>query len=124
MIYIFENPDNNASIIYDDTTLTEEEKRQGIAIDQLPEKDNLEGKQAILKCKKSTNEVWYEYIDIVEVPVEEDSTKEDIASLKLENAELIMKSAMTDLEIETVKNENAELLFRVANLEMGGSANV
>lgn len=120
MIYVFENPDNNASIIYVDTTLTEEEKRQGIAIDKLPAKDNLEGKQAMLKCKKSTNEVWYEYVDVVEIPKKEDVLEQ----LKLENAELMMKSATTDMEIETVKNENAELLFRVANLEMGGSTNV
>ncbi len=62
MIYLFENPDNAVSIIYDETTLTDELKQKGIAIEALPiPEDN--GKDAILKCKKATGEVWYDYVD-------------------------------------------------------------
>ncbi|MEG2289909.1 MAG: hypothetical protein RSA29_02575 [Clostridium sp.] len=65
MIYLFENPDNTCSVVFDEETLTEKDKVKGIAIKSLPLKENIEGKQAVLKCRKSTNEVWYEYIDIV-----------------------------------------------------------
>ena len=61
MIILFENPDNNASVIYDVSSLTEVEKAKGITVEQLPTKEEIEGKQAILKCRKSTNEVWYQY---------------------------------------------------------------
>ena len=36
MFYVFENPDNLASIVYDETTLTNEQKANGIAIESLP----------------------------------------------------------------------------------------
>ncbi|MEG2412382.1 MAG: hypothetical protein RSA29_10545 [Clostridium sp.] len=65
MIYLFENQNNDTSIVFDEETLTEKDKVKGIAIESLPLKENREGKIAILKCRKSTNEVWYEYIDIV-----------------------------------------------------------
>lgn len=63
MIYVFENDNNDASIVYDGMILTEEERTKGIAIEQLPAREEIEGKIAVLKCNKSTNEVWYEYID-------------------------------------------------------------
>lgn len=84
MIYLFENPDNTASIIYDETTLTEDLKQKGIAIEVLPIRED-NGKDAILKCKKSTNEVWYEYID---VPV--DTTQERLALCEQALLDLMM----------------------------------
>jgi hypothetical protein len=36
MIYLFENGDNNASVVYDETTLTNGQKANGIAIENLP----------------------------------------------------------------------------------------
>lgn len=50
----------------------------------------------------------------------EDIPPTEMDLMKEENAELIMKSAITDMEIETVKNENSEIMLRLANLEMGG----
>jgi len=47
MIYLFEN-DNNASVVYDETTLTNDQKANGIAIESLPIAETPEGKQAIL----------------------------------------------------------------------------
>lgn len=78
MIYLFENGDNNASVVYDETTLTEQEKTKGIPVAELPIADIPEGKQAVLKCNKSTGEVWYEYVDI---PV--DNTEQRIADLEI-----------------------------------------
>jgi len=68
MIYIFEGKDNLASVIVQCNTLTEQEKARGIILETLPIADEVEGKHAILKANKSTNEVWYEYADI---PIEE-----------------------------------------------------
>lgn len=63
MIYLFENPNKNASVVYDESTLAEEEKRKGVAVEELPEPETPNGKVAILKVKKSTGEIWYEYED-------------------------------------------------------------
>jgi len=73
MIYIFENPNNNASIVYVEETLTGVEKAKGIAIENLPPLQEIEGKTPILKCKKSTGEVWWEY---------DESPVDEIAMLK------------------------------------------
>lgn len=80
MIYVFENPNNSTSIVYDESTLTQEQKTKGIAIEDLPIKENILGKVAILKCRKSTNEVWYEYEDIQKT--NEDLQAEKIAELE------------------------------------------
>lgn len=74
MIYLFENPDNNASIIYQGSTLTNEQKQRAVAIEQLPVAEKQNGKIAILKVSKSENRVWYAYQD--------DLTKSDITLLK------------------------------------------
>jgi len=84
MIYLFENGDNNASVVYDETTLTSGQKANGIAIESLPIAETPEGKQAILKCRKSTGEVWYEYVDI---PV--DNTEQRIADLEIAMAAIM-----------------------------------
>lgn len=84
MIYVFENDGNNASVVYDETTLTNDQKANGIAIESLPIAETPEGKQAILKCRKSTGEVWYEYVDI---PV--DNTEQRIADLEIAMAAIM-----------------------------------
>ena len=84
MFYVFENPDNLASIVYDETTLTNSQKANGIAIESLPIAETLEGKQAVLKCRKATEEVWYEYVDI---PV--DNTEQRIADLEIAMAAIM-----------------------------------
>ena len=84
MIYVFENDNNDASVVYDETTLTEEQKVKGIAIAELPIEEVPKGKQAVLKCKKSTGEVWYEYVDI---PV--DNTEQRITDLEIAMAAIM-----------------------------------
>ena len=84
MIYVFENDNNDASVVYDETTLTNGQKANGIAIESLPIAETPEGKQAVLKCKKSTGEVWYEYVDI---PV--DNTEQRITDLEIAMAAIM-----------------------------------
>ena len=79
MFYIFENNNNNASIVYDETTLTNEQKAKGIAIAELPTAETPEGKQAVLKCRKATEEIWYEYVDIPTNNTEQRITDLEIA---------------------------------------------
>ena len=62
MIYVFEGIDG-ASIVYDGSTLTQEQKNKAIAVESLPQKETPEGKIAVLRAKKSTNEVWWEHVD-------------------------------------------------------------
>ena len=63
MIYLFENQDNIASVIYQEWTLTDEHKKKGIPLDNLPVAVEIEGKIPVLKCSFETKEVWYDYID-------------------------------------------------------------
>jgi hypothetical protein len=84
IVYLFENDNNNASVVYDETTLTEQEKTKGIPVAELPTAETPEGKQAVLKCKKSTGEVWYEYVDI---PV--DNTEQRIIDLEIAMAAIM-----------------------------------
>ena len=63
MIYLFENPDNNASIVYNPKGLTEDDLSNAIIVQELPQQEDIVGKEAILKCRKSTGEVWWEYRD-------------------------------------------------------------
>lgn len=70
-IYLFENPNNGASIVYDGSTLTAEQKAKAVVADSLPEPQTPAGKTAILKVRKSTGEVWYDYVDKPADPVEQ-----------------------------------------------------
>ncbi len=63
MIYVFENFNSGASIVFAEETLTGEDKAKGIAIENLPPLQETEGKTPMLKCRKSTGEVWWEYIE-------------------------------------------------------------
>jgi hypothetical protein len=90
MAILFESEDNNASVVYDEGTLTLEQQLGGWIILELPQIEMIEGKQAILKANVTTEEVWWEYVDepIAEVvdarlplEVEVDNLKELIADL-------------------------------------------
>lgn len=63
MIYLFENINNDASIIYDDTFLSIADKTRAVQVEELPYQEIPQGKYAVLKCKKTTNDVWWEYLD-------------------------------------------------------------
>ena len=89
MIYVFENPNNGASIVYDETTLTTETKEKGIAVEKLPEPIVQVGKIPVLKCKKATSEIWYDYVDKPADPIED-----RVATVEDAIAELIMGGVM------------------------------
>jgi len=69
MIYLF-GKGKSVSIIYDATTLTEQDKVGGIAVEQLPLQEDKEGYSAIL-CLDNNNKPYWEYEKIIEELVEE-----------------------------------------------------
>jgi hypothetical protein len=69
MIYLF-GQGKSVSIIYDATTLTEQDKVGGIAVEQLPPQENKEGYNAIL-CLDDNNQPYWEYEEIIEELVED-----------------------------------------------------
>jgi hypothetical protein len=74
MIYLFGQA-NQVSIIYDDSTLTEQDKVGGIAVEQLPPKDDKDGFNAIL-CLDKDNKPYWEYREIVKDTLEQLVIKE------------------------------------------------
>jgi hypothetical protein len=69
MIYLFGKGDQ-VSIIYDGSILSEQDKVGGIAVEQLPPKEDKEGFNAIL-CLDKDNKPYWEYHEIIEQPDEE-----------------------------------------------------
>jgi hypothetical protein len=76
MIYVF--PEGN--IVYDGSTISDEQKLKAVAVESLPEPQTPEGKYAVIRADKATGEVWYEYIDIPKDP--------EVEQLKLVVADL------------------------------------
>lgn len=91
----------------------EELKQTGILVESLPEAQPQEGQDAFLKYSE-TEGLYYEYVDRPPSP------EEELDAIRDENAELMFRSAMQEMDIVSLKDENAELMFRLANLEMGG----
>lgn len=60
MIYLFENQDNFASIVFNGDSISEHEKTLAVVVDKLPDRDDSLGTPH-LKCKKETGDVWWEY---------------------------------------------------------------
>jgi hypothetical protein len=69
MIYIF-GESRNLSVIHDPSTLTEEQKQGGFAVEALPPKETPEGYREIL-IKEGTTLRW-EYEEIIEEEVIEE----------------------------------------------------
>jgi hypothetical protein len=69
MIYLFGKADQ-VSVVYDDSTLTEQDKVGGIAVETLPPKEDKEGFNAVL-CLDQDNKPFWEYREIIEQPNEE-----------------------------------------------------
>lgn len=85
MIYIFEDIDKNATIVFEGNLLTDAEKERAIAIETLPVKNVPDGKISVLKADKETESVWYEYVD---------SPETEIATLRADMNEAIMELSM------------------------------
>jgi hypothetical protein len=69
MIYLFGQADQ-VSVVYDGSTLTEQDKVGGIAVEALPPKQDKEGFNAVL-CLDQNNKPFWEYHEIIEQPNEE-----------------------------------------------------
>jgi len=64
MIYIF-GKSKDLSVVYDATTLTEQDKVGGIVVEALPPKEDKEGYRANL-CLDKNNKPYWEYEPIIE----------------------------------------------------------
>lgn len=91
MIYVFED----GAVVYDGSTISEEEKQKAVAVEKLPEPEQIEGKIAVLRASKAENRVYYEYIDEPENPLEN-----EIEQLK-QRLELL-QTALDDLLISII----------------------
>lgn len=76
MIYVF--PQGN--IVYDGSTISDEQKAYAVAVESLPEPQTLEGKYGVLMADKANETVYYEYKDIPEDP-EVEQLKRVVADL-------------------------------------------
>jgi hypothetical protein len=74
MIYLFGKGDK-VSIIYDESTLTEQDKVGGIAVEALPPKEDKDGFSAIL-CLDKDNKPYWTYKKVVKDTLEQLVEKE------------------------------------------------
>jgi hypothetical protein len=88
MIYIFGKADQ-VSVVYDGSTLTEQDKVGGIAVETLPPKEDKDGFNAIL-CLDKNNKPYWEYREI------EKNTLED----------LVRKELLTKEQYKTLTNKD------------------
>lgn len=120
MYYIFESDNNMASFVKADY-VSDKNKEKGILLPILPTKEEVEGKIAILKCKKSTNEVWWDYEDIQEA----EKPKNEIDSLKQENillqqslseVTMLLASQQEQIQLQNQSISELTILFAGGNL--------
>jgi len=76
MIYLFGQADQ-VSIVYDDSTLTQQDKKGGIAVESLPPKEDKDGFNAILNLDKDNKPFWT-YKEVVKDTLESLVRKEII----------------------------------------------
>jgi hypothetical protein len=74
MIYLFGKADQ-VSIVYDDSTLTEQDKVGGIAVEVLPPKEDRDGFNPVL-CLDKNNKPYWEYKEVVRDDLEQLVRKE------------------------------------------------
>jgi hypothetical protein len=84
MIYLFGQADQ-VSIVYDGSTLTEQDKVGGIAVETLPPKEDKDGFNAVLNLDKDNKPFWtYKEIvkdDLEQLVLKEILTKEQYKTL-------------------------------------------
>jgi hypothetical protein len=69
MIYLF-GKDKDVSIIYDSSSLTEQDKVGGIAVEALPPKEDKDGFNAVL-CLDSKNKPYWEFREVIQETLEQ-----------------------------------------------------
>jgi hypothetical protein len=84
MIYLFGKADQ-VSIVYDGSTLTEQDKVGGIAVETLPPQEDKDGFNAVLNLDKNNKPFWtYKEIvkdDLEQLVLKEILTKEQYKTL-------------------------------------------
>lgn len=70
MIYVFPSATGECSVVCDETTLTDENKANGIFLEELPVCTPPTDKTGVLMGNKETGQVWWEYVEIVPSDVE------------------------------------------------------
>ena len=77
MIYVF--PEGN--VVYDGSTISDEQKAKAVAVEQLPEKPEIPaGKMAVIRANKAEERVWWELVDVPKDP-EIEQLKQVVADL-------------------------------------------
>jgi hypothetical protein len=74
MIYLFGKADQ-VSVVYNDSSLTEQDKVGGIAIEALPPKEDKDGFNPVL-CLDKDNKPYWEYREVVKDTLEDLVRKE------------------------------------------------
>jgi hypothetical protein len=74
MIYLFGKNDQ-VSIVYDDSSLTKQDKVGGIAVEALPPKEDKDGFNPVL-CLDKDNKPYWEYREVVKDTLEDLVKKE------------------------------------------------
>jgi hypothetical protein len=76
MIYLFGKADQ-VSVVYDGSTLTEQDKVGGVAVETLPPKEDKDGFSAVL-CLDTDNKPFWKYVPIPKDTLEDLVEKEII----------------------------------------------
>jgi len=77
MIYVF--PEGN--VVYDGSTISDEQKAKAVAVEQLPERPEIPaGKMAVIRANKAEGRVWWELVDKPKDP-EIEQLKQVVADL-------------------------------------------
>jgi hypothetical protein len=88
MIYLFGKADQ-VSVVYDDSTLTEQDKVGGIAVQSLPPKEDKNGFDAVL-CLDKDNKPFWVYKEVVNNTLEG----------------LVLKGILTKEQYKTLTNKD------------------
>ena len=79
------NPFECGAIVYDESTITEEQKNKAIGIEKPHVAESKTGKMAILKANKQKNRVYYEYVEKPKQP-----ELEELKNLVADLTELVL----------------------------------
>ncbi|OXS67532.1 hypothetical protein B1B04_22330 [Lysinibacillus sp. KCTC 33748] len=115
-----------ASYVYVPEYLTEEELKQGILVDEVPQAENIPGKRADLFYNTDTQELFYKYFDEVLPPTSPEQQIKDLQkelnAVKTENKTLMLALAESAEAQQRDKTENqlavADLVETLINKEV------
>lgn len=101
---------------YDTTGWTEEDLRDGIVVDSIPEPEN-NGKGWELHINKDTKKMWYEYFELPLSPEQViQNLRNEMATVKAENEDLKLAIAESAEAQQQDKIENQLAIAELAEL--------